>query len=292
VNLKNCAEKHTRKIALLESEVKKEKAGLQKNRAVLPSMEGMGKTPSTGVKQVQSPSVGARKLYFDVTRASIEKRYKLMVKSRTIQAPETIKNVLKTKINPTAMKVGIKTLKSMKDGRVLIEVGSIDKTNLLSTNISDKSGEVLEVNVPKLRKPRLIIRNTPQDITVENLEETILAQNPELSLKPGEVAAGFKFRTKRGDINMVIEVGPGKRKKMLQTKLKIGWLICNVGEYLVAKRCFKCSRYSHRHQVYRGDETCPFCAGGHTLKDCKAPTNQHKCINCMPFPVQQEGENM
>jgi hypothetical protein len=48
------------------------------------------------------------------------------------------------------MKVGIKTLKSLKDGWVLVEVGSIDETNLLSTNISDKCGEVLEVNVPKL----------------------------------------------------------------------------------------------------------------------------------------------
>ena len=62
------------------------------------------------------------------------------------------------------MKIGIKTLKSLQYGWVRIEMGSIDETNLLSTNISDKCGEVLEVNVPKLRKPRLIIRNIPQDI--------------------------------------------------------------------------------------------------------------------------------
>jgi hypothetical protein len=29
---------------------------------------------------------------------------------------------------------------------------------------------------------------------------------------------------------MVTEVGPETRKKLLQTKLKIGWLICNVGD--------------------------------------------------------------
>ena len=108
-----------------------------------------------------------------------------MVKSKSNQSPETIKNVLKTTIKPTEMKVGLKTLKSLKDGRVLIEVGSIDETNLLSANIRDKCGEELEVNVPKLLKPRLIIRRIPQDITVENLQETILAQNPELSMKLG-----------------------------------------------------------------------------------------------------------
>ena len=138
-------------------------------------------------------------------------------------------------------------------------------------------------NVPKLPKSRLTIRNTAQDITVENLEETILAQNPKLSLKPGEVAARFKFRIKRGETSMVIEVGPETRKKMLQSKLKIGWLICNVGDYLLAKRCFKCSRYNHRHQDCRGEETCPLCAGEHTLKGCKTPTNKHKYINCMTY---------
>jgi len=47
---------------------------------------------------------------------------------------------------------------------------------------------------------------------------------------------------------MVIEVGPETRMKLLQTKLKIGWLIWNVGDYLVAKRCFRRSRYNRRHQ--------------------------------------------
>ena len=219
MNLKNCAEEHTKKIALLESEVKNAKAELQENRTVnlsariLPSMEGIGNIPAPSVKQVQPSLSGARKLYSDVTSANFEKRYKLKVKSRTNESTETIKNVLKTNINPTTVKVGIKTLKSLRDGRVLIEVGTIEETNLLCTNINDKCGEELEVAAPKLRNPRLIIRNTPQGITVETLEETILAQNPELSLKPGEVAARFKFTTKRGETNMVIEVSPRRERR-------------------------------------------------------------------------------
>ena len=249
VNLKNSAEEHKGKIILLESEVEKVKAELQESRAVNlsarvpPSMGVTGNTPTTNVKQVRTSSGGAKKLYTEVTNASTEKCYKLVVKSTSNQSSESIKNVLKTKINPTEMKIGIKTLKSLKDERVLTEVRSEDETNLLNTNISAKCGEALEVNLPKLRKPRLVIRNIPQDITVENVKETILAQNPELNMKPGEVISSFKFRTKRGDTNMVTEVGPETRKKLPQTRLKIGWLICNVGDYLVAKRRFKCSRY-------------------------------------------------
>jgi hypothetical protein len=53
----------------------------------------------------------------------------------------------------------------------------------------------MEVTIPKLRKPRMIIRNVPLDISVENLEETILDQNPELNMTLREIDGRFKFRT-------------------------------------------------------------------------------------------------
>ena len=65
----------------------------------------------------------------------MQKRFKLMVKSRLERSTE-VKNVLRTKVNPTEMKVGIKTLKSLKDGRVLIEVGSTEEIN------SDNPGQM------------------------------------------------------------------------------------------------------------------------------------------------------
>jgi hypothetical protein len=67
-------------------------------------------------------------------------------------------------------------------------------------------------------------------MSVENFEETLVAQNPELSMRPGEFATRFKFSTKWGELNMVVEVGRETRKKLFQTKLKMGWLICSVGD--------------------------------------------------------------
>ena len=261
MNMINSAGEQMAKINVLESEVKKAKAELQERGAVNlsarepPSRDGSGITPAAGVKQVL-PSSGAKKLYSEVTGESIEKRYKIMVMSKPDQPPETIKSILKSQINPTEMKVGIKSLKSLKNGRVLIEVGSVEETNLLSAKINAECGEVLEAHAPKLRKPRIIIRNIPQDMSVENFEEILLAQNPELGMKPGEVSTRFKFKTKGGELNMVVEVGPETRKKLLRTKLKMGWLIFSVGDYLVAKRCLKCSKYNHRHQECKGEETC------------------------------------
>jgi hypothetical protein len=62
-------------------------------------------------------------------------------------------------------------LKSLRDVRVPVELGIVDERNLLSADINSKSGEAVEANVPILRKQRLIIRNIPQDMTVEGFEE-------------------------------------------------------------------------------------------------------------------------
>jgi hypothetical protein len=137
VKLKNNAEEHIVKITQLESEVNKVKAELQESRViklsarVLPSRGGTGQTPITSVKHQQPSSGGAKKLYSEVFSIGFDKRYKLTVKSRFNQSAEMIKSVLETKVNPTEMKVGIKTFKSQKDGQVLIEVGSLDEINLL-----------------------------------------------------------------------------------------------------------------------------------------------------------------
>jgi hypothetical protein len=57
-------------------------------------------------------------------KGSAEKRYKLIVKSKTNHSGETIKNIIKTSINLTSTKVGICAFRSLRDGRVLLETKS------------------------------------------------------------------------------------------------------------------------------------------------------------------------
>jgi hypothetical protein len=55
-------------------------------------------------------------------------------------------------------------MKSIRDGRIVIESGSKAEIELLSKQISEKCSQVLEVNITKLRKPNLIIYDIPEDI--------------------------------------------------------------------------------------------------------------------------------
>jgi hypothetical protein len=67
------------------------------------------------------------------------------------QSPEQIKLQLKKYINPTEIKVGIKTLKTLWDRRIIIETCSEEKIKFLSLAISTKCGEQLEIIKHKIR---------------------------------------------------------------------------------------------------------------------------------------------
>lgn len=59
--------------------------------------------------------------------------------------------------------------------------------------------------------------------------------------------------------------------------------MCRIDDYMVAKRCFKCSIFNHTHKECKGTEACPLCTGNHKLKACTTPKTEHKCINCQTY---------
>ena len=101
----------------------------------------------------------------------------------------------------------------------------------------------------------------PEEVNMENAEDIIKTQNPEITINAGEVKTKIHIHREKKQKNLVIELGPETRQNILNTNLKIGWHICNKTDYIVANRCFKCSRFNHRS----GDckDTCPLCLDGH-----------------------------
>lgn len=61
-------------------------------------------------------------------------------------------------------------------------------------------------------------------------------------------------------------------------KVKIGWNICKVQDYIRILRCFKCSGYYHFAKDCKNNITCGNCGRKHTTKECKNETK--KCVNC------------
>ena len=81
----------------------------------------------------------------------------------------------------------------------------------------------------------MVLLGIPEDITTENIETTLAKQNPELDIKEGDIRAKFSYTTKRETKNLVIEVDSETRKKLIQTRIKLGWTICRADDYIVPK---------------------------------------------------------
>jgi hypothetical protein len=181
----------------------------QPARHVAPSLDHMQQTSRSGARPMPPSEGRRRKLFSEVLKDKGDKEYKITLKAKNnSQSPEQIKLQLKKDINPTDIKVGIKTLKTLQDGRIFIETGSEEEINSLSSAISTKCGKQLEIIKHKLRKPKLIIYNVSEEITIENATDIIKAQNPEITLNGEDIVAKFRYKTRKGNYNIVIEVGP------------------------------------------------------------------------------------
>ena len=145
---------------------------------VAPSVDRM-QAPDTRTRDTQHPPSGRRmEPYSDIVAGrGNNKKFKVIIRAKGNQTSETTKELIKTKLNPTELKVGVITFKALRDGRILIEVGSKEETERIRTGISEKCREELEALVQDLRNPRLVIYNIPEDITLDNATKTIREQN-------------------------------------------------------------------------------------------------------------------
>jgi len=79
-----------------------------------------------------------KKLLSEIIGGKFEERHKLSVKPKLNQSTEEIKTLLKTKIDSINMKIGIRTPKSLKNGKVLIETDSKEELEILNCHIHHK----------------------------------------------------------------------------------------------------------------------------------------------------------
>lgn len=69
-----------------------------------------------------------------------------------------------------------------------------------------------------------------------------------------------------------------REQMMEEGRIKIGWKICKVQDYLGILRCYKCCGYYHFAKDCKKEETCGNCAGKHSTKKCGSDIQKY--INC------------
>jgi hypothetical protein len=209
--------------------------------------------------------------------------YQLFVKSKNNESAEYVRIILKSKVNPAQMNVGVRAPKTLKNGRLLIESEKESELDEICKKIDEVCREELESHIPSLRNPRIIVFNVPEDITPENAAQAIVLQNSEFKLSESEILPKFVFEDRKKHKNLVIEVNSDTCKQIVGKKLKIGWHVYNSDNYLSVTCCYKCSKYNHRAQECSGEVACPHCAQNHKMHECKASKENHRSVNCINY---------
>ena len=74
-------------------------------------------------------------------------RFKITFTSKENQTSETIKDIIKSKINPTEIKLGINKFKVLRNGNVIIETNIKEEMETLGKDINTKCGDKLETHI-------------------------------------------------------------------------------------------------------------------------------------------------
>jgi hypothetical protein len=171
--LDECRHRPGKELGTPSSEENHEPAGKSARSVAPPSgSDGELSDPDRTIGKRVAPPGGA-KLYSEAAGGGMTKKlFQLTVKSTDNTTQGKVTELLKAKINPTEIKVGINKFRVLKNGSIIIGTNSKQEIEILEKEIAAKCGGELEANVHKLRKPRLIVFNIPDNITLANLEDT------------------------------------------------------------------------------------------------------------------------
>lgn len=246
---------------------------------------------NNSLKERNEHTIPASKTYASVTttQTNMETKTKNVI---LISAKETtnvinsvqVKNILKQEIKPSQLNVGINKVKTLNNNRVLIECLNEQDCKILANKISKSN--TLDAVIPRKRNPRIILFNVDQEVSDDDLINTIINQNPNVktSLQEKDVKEHIKLiftkTTKYNDKFAVLEVSPTIRTVLITTgKLNIGYSRSTIKDHLHIIKCYNCLAFGHTAKECKEHTTCSKCGDHHDTKTCQ--DINIKCVNCM-----------
>jgi translation initiation factor 2 alpha subunit (eIF-2alpha) len=101
-------------------------------------------SPDAGTAKLHKSGTAHRKLYSEALRGKVKHtHHKFTVASKESESADTIKELLKSNMNPTEIKVGINSLKTPRNGKVQIKARNKEDIDKLTRDINEKCGDKL-----------------------------------------------------------------------------------------------------------------------------------------------------
>ncbi|GBN20502.1 hypothetical protein AVEN_28299-1 [Araneus ventricosus] len=191
----------------------------------------------------------------------------------------SVKHLLDSSIQPLKDKIKIKDVKKIKNQGLAVDCEDDCEVQQIISSIQNL--EELKKNItrvqPKVKLPKVIFYNIPNDIKEPELTEVI-----RLRLGATDETIKIKFNLKgrrEGTSHWVVETSPSTFHLLTKNKKNLlNWAAYSVRDFIGVRRCFKCQIFGHTQNNCNDNiPFCSFCSGRHS-RHCIS--DHIKCINC------------
>lgn len=219
-------------------------------------------------------------------------KHEIMLKPKDKKTSSTdIKTLLRDKIDPSTLKVGIISTRQTRSGGLTVQVDTETSKQILVQAIDDCCDLKDKISAEEIKKllPRQKVEDVPKDMTDDELIEVMYHRNDEIqshykdiqNFKENCVVKYRHAKKNKESDSVVIEVSPGLRKILLgKGYVNLQWTRSSVSDYIHVTKCFQCCGFHHLSRHCKDTQRCGRCAGPHKLADCHEDKVNSRCINC------------
>lgn len=226
----------------------------------------------------------ADKSYASILAADSKTSVSIKPKNQSQSKAITKSDILK-KINPVASDIQIKSVKSINNGGIVLNLREQKDADKFTTIAQQNMSENYEVRVLKNMMPRIKIVGLSQDLDDFTLCRFLLKQNPDVFTEESTCKLLKHGPTKKypDRFQAIFQVDAITYKKVLDAgRVMVGLESCAVYKAIDVLRCFRCNGYHHSSRNCKNAIKCPLCAAEHAVNDCKSHQDL-RCCNCTSF---------
>lgn len=204
----------------------------------------------------------------------------LIIKPKKNQTSHKTKLEVQNKVNLINAQATIKKVKEIKNGGIIIQSNTAEEIEKIKQISQEKLKENYNVEISKMRHPKLVLIGTRKNYNnIELLEELRALRyidfNDNLTIT----------HTRQSKISkkfiIYLEASGKTFSKLVNQEISIGWERCKFKEDYNIFMCFKCCGYGHSTKNCTRRQICSICSDSHKYWECKK--QNILCINCYSY---------
>lgn len=299
--IKNIVKSAVKEVVKTEIDKLKEDLNKNFNMELLRLQEGIQELKEMVEKQVGAGQKNCReqmtdnnefgstqrnKTYASIMRNKERQREELVIiEPNGAQSSDKTIRDMKDRINIVKERVGVNRIIEGQNGKIIVGCEKKQDTVKLKHLVQAELGSDYKVKMPTMKRLKVKVYGISLDEKNTNEEELV---NQICEQNQIEISGDNRYLKivkkwiyeKFNNMTIVMEVDDETHSEIMKiNKIRVGWKVCSVVEFVEVTQCYKCWGFYHVAKYCKKPERCGRCAEQHSTKECKE--QNRKCASCI-----------